>query len=164
MYLNNITSLTKNYEISCEDGLKIGVDNLLNPHLNIKNNDWKSNGIPSNVKSNTNNCKKIISYTDKNNTKQDKNLFLNSIKNTIQIKNFFYPITILLFICFISFLIKKKINSMSGIMNLFYIKSNNTTPALNKYSSMEINQGSDIYPFSKPIMKTSIFPNLDPYL
>ena len=107
-----MSMLPTNYEISCEDGLKLGLDNLLNPNINVKYIDWKSNGIPSNIISNTEDCTKIVSYTDKKNKNGCSNLNMTpekklEIKN--KIKKYLYYVTILIFfLLFIFYLIKTK--------------------------------------------------------
>ena len=108
MYKNNSQQLIKNYEMSCEDGLKHGVDNLLNPHINIQNTEWNSEGIPRSIELNKENCRKVISYRtknhSKNNTDKKKSKKLDKIKEKMillknKTKKYFCCIVLLIIIC-----------------------------------------------------------------
>ena len=141
MYKNN-SQLIKNYEMSCEDGLKHGVDNLLNPHINVQNTEWNSEGIPRSVGSNKD-CRKVISYTSKNNSKNntDKTKFkrLAKIKEKMVLlknktKKYFCCIILLIIICcIIVYLMATSYSSTTSI-------NPNTNP--NTFPSMKMNSGA----------------------
>ena len=145
MYKNN-SRLIKNYEMSCEDGLKHGVDNLLNPHINVQNTEWSPEGIPRSFGPNKEDCRKVISYTSKNNSKNNtdrkKITRLTKIKDKMVLlknktKKYFCCIILLIIICCI--IVYLMHTSYSSTPSTTLIKSNINPSNL---PSMKSNSGA----------------------